>query len=167
MILLVAAFLTAAGICEAQSPGALEQSGKLHFREAYFKAIPANDQARAAREFALAERDLKKALTKRPARISLYKHLGRTYFVQQKYVKAADTYQKAIDLSPNQKPIYLQLASAQEMAGNPEEAIRTLNQLRRLESDPRAIKIIDGFIQQLNRKVVTDTPSKKQRQVQP
>jgi cytochrome c-type biogenesis protein CcmH/NrfG len=167
MIILAAALLSAAGICEAQSPEALEQSGKLHFREAYFKAIPANDHARAAREFALAERDLKKALTKRPARISLYRHLGRTYFVQQKYAEAADAYQKAIDLSPSQKPIYLQLASAQEMGGNPEEAIRTLYQLRRLENDLQAIEIIDGFIQQLNRKVGTEPTSKKQRQVQP
>ena len=166
-ILIMAVFFTATGICGAESPEVLEQSGKSHFREAYFKAVPVNDIARATREFALAERDLREALTKRPDRIRLYKLLGRTYFVQKKYMKAAETFRKAIELAPNQKPIYLQLASAQEMGGNPAEAIQTLNKLRRIESDPRAIGIIDGFIKQLNRRVNKEAPPAQRRQVYP
>ena len=152
ILLAMALVLTAAEMCPAETADALEQSGLKHFREAYFKAAPKNDHARATREFAMAERDFKKALAKQPERISLYLHLGRTYYAQQKYPQAVHVLRQALAIAPDHKPVYLQLAASLEMTGDYDGAIATLNQLRERENEPRALQIIDGFIQELDAK---------------
>ena len=72
ILLAMALVLTVAGICPAENTDELEQSGLKHLHEAYYKAAPKNEHARAAQEFSLAERAFKKALAKQPERISLY-----------------------------------------------------------------------------------------------
>ena len=68
---------------QAQSEEDFEQTGLKHFDNAYFKAIPQKDKARATAEFAHAEKAFKKAIEKRPDNVKPYLHLGRTYFVQK------------------------------------------------------------------------------------
>jgi cytochrome c-type biogenesis protein CcmH/NrfG len=137
---------------QAQTAEEFEKRGLAHFREAYYKAIPQGEKARADIEFSLAEKAFLEAIRKRPDRVEPYLHLGRTYFVQKEYAKAARVYRKALDRAPEQKETYLQLASALEMAGDYEGAIDILKRLRQEETDERSVQILDGFISQLEKR---------------
>jgi len=152
ILLAMALVLTVSGICPAQSIDELEQSGLNHFREAYYKAAPKNEHARAAQEFSLAERAFKKALAMQPERVSLYLHLGRTYYAQKKYPQAVHILRQALEIAPDHQQACLMLAGALEMNEDYDGAIAILNQLREHETNPRALQILDGFIQKLDAK---------------
>ena len=100
----------------------------------------------------MAEKAFQEAIRSKPDWVEPYLHLGRTYFVQQKYRLAAEVYRKALTLAPQRKEIYLQLASALEMAGDYEGAVGVLKELRTQEADPRSIRILDDFIQRLTQR---------------
>jgi Flp pilus assembly protein TadD len=134
---------------KAQTAEEFEGAGLKHLDEAYFKALPQKNNQRAKIEFSLAESDFKKAIEMKPNRVDAYLHLGRTYHLQKKYRQAAEVYRAALDLAPHEKKIYLKLASAQEMAGDYEDAVKTLQDMRTQETDPRAVRILDDFIHKL------------------
>lgn len=132
-----------------QSTDELEAAGRAHFRKAYYEALPKQRPSEAADEFQKAEAALRKAIRQNPERISAYRHLGRTLFVQEKYREAAAVYGEALTIDPADKPLYLQLASAREMAGDLAAAVAALEQLRAMEDDPRAIRMIDDLISRM------------------
>ena len=133
----------------AQTAEEFERTGLKHLNEAYFKARPQKNNQRAKIEFGLAESAFKKAIERKPGSVNAYLHLGRTYHLQKKYRQAAAVYRAALDLAPHEKKIYLNLASAQEMAGDYDAAGKTLQDLRAQETDPRAVRILDTFIHKL------------------
>ena len=133
----------------AQTAEDYEKTGIEHLNEAYFKALPQKNHRRANTEFALAESAFKKAIEMKPTMVEPYLHLARTYHLQKKYHQAADMYREALDLAPHEKKIYLKLASAQEMAGDYEGAVKTLQDLRTQETDPRSLRILDDFIHKI------------------
>ena len=139
--------VTAAGsIGLAQTVEELESTGLKHYKNAYFKAMPEKNRAMANKEFALAEKAFRKAIKKNPRRLNAYLHLGRTYSAQRKYAAAARTYRSVLTIAPQHKKTYLQLASVLEKNGDYRGAIKALEELRAIESDDRALRIIDDFI---------------------
>jgi cytochrome c-type biogenesis protein CcmH/NrfG len=146
----------------AQSEEDFEKAGLKHFDKAYFKAIPQKNRAMADEEFALAEEAFQKAIEKKPQRVKAYLHLGRTYSAQKKYAAAAETYRSALVIAPQQKKIYLRLASALEKDGDYRGAINALEELRALESDDRAIRIIDDFIGKMEKRAAGTDPDNSQ-----
>ena len=130
----------------AQTSDELEESGVAHFKKGYYEALPKKKTAEAADEFWKSETALRKVIKQSPDRMSAYVHLGRTLFVQEKYQEAAEIYAAALKIDPGNKPVYLQLASAREMAGDYAGAVDTLEQLRAMEDDPQAVRMIDDLI---------------------
>jgi len=159
LLLVIAGLLS---YTSAQSEDDFEKAGLKHFDSAYFKAVPQKNKARADAEFALAEKAFQKAIEKKPQRFEAYLHLGRTYHVQKKYAAAAGIYRSALVIAPEQKKIYLRLASALEKAGDYQGAVNALEKLRALESDDRVIRIIDDFIGQMGERAARTDPDKSQ-----
>jgi len=151
-MLLIFFGLTGTFPCMAQTADEYEKQGLSHFRKAFYEATPRKDKAGAAAEYREAEKAFQKAIEKNPRRVEPYLHLGRTYFVQKKYEKAATRYREALKLAPERKEICLQLASALEMGGDYAGAVDVLKQLREKETDERSIQILDDFIEKLKRK---------------
>jgi tetratricopeptide (TPR) repeat protein len=165
ILFLTILFLTFTGLfshAKAQSEEDFEKKGLKHFDSAFLKAISQKNKARAAAEFALAEIAFQKAIEKNPNRVSAYLHLGRTYSAQKKYAAAAETYRLALVIAPQQKKIYLRLASALEKDGDYRGAINALKELRTLESDDRAIRIINDFIGKLEIRAAGTDPDNGQ-----
>jgi cytochrome c-type biogenesis protein CcmH/NrfG len=140
----------------AQTAEEFESRGLSHFRKAYYEAAPRDDKAQVESEFALAEKALINAIQRRPHRLEAYLYLGRTYFVQKKYAQATETYRAALKVDPHKKEVYLKLASAQEMGGDYAGALYTLKRLRALETEEHALRIVDEFIQELQRKAQSE-----------
>ncbi len=141
--------LAAAGPVGAQMASELNQTGLDHFSKAFTEATPRGERAKAAEEYSLAEKSFQEAIRSKPDWVEPYLHLGRTYFVQQKYRQAAEVYQKALTLAPQRKEVYLQWASALEMAGDYQGAVKVLQTLRAQETDERALSMLDKFIKRL------------------
>jgi tetratricopeptide (TPR) repeat protein len=139
-----------------------EKIGRKHFDNAFFKAVPQKNKARAVAEFALAEKAFQKAIQKKPHRVDAYLHLGRTYHVQKKYVAAARIYRSALVIAPQKEKVYLRLASALEKAGDYRGAISTLEKLRAQVTDERAIRVLDGFIGKMEERAARTDPDKSQ-----
>jgi cytochrome c-type biogenesis protein CcmH/NrfG len=133
----------------AQGADELEEAGLAHFKRGYYEDLPKQRTAEAAAEFRMAEAALRRAIKQNPARASAHLHLGRTLFVQQKYREAAEVYGEALKIDPGNKPVYLQLASAREMAGDYPGAAAALEQLRSREDDPQAARMIDELISRM------------------
>jgi cytochrome c-type biogenesis protein CcmH/NrfG len=130
-----------------------ERRGVAHFKRAFYEAIPKKDKAKADTEYALAEKAFQKAIQRKPDRVEPYLHLGRTYFVQKAFLKAATVYEKALRLAPERKEIYLQLASALEMAGDYKGAENTLKDLREQEKDDHSLRALDELINSLEKRI--------------
>ena len=133
----------------AQTAKELDGSGLDHFGKAFYEAAPRKEHGKAASEYSQAETAFQAAIRSQPDWVEPYLHLGRTYFVQQKYRQAAELYQKALTIAPQRKEVYLQWASALEKAGDYQGAVSVLQTLRAQETDEHAIGILDGFIQRL------------------
>jgi len=136
----------------AQSEEDFEREGLEHFERAYLKAMPRKNRALADQEFARAEKAFQKDIEKNSNNVKAYLHLGLTYSAQKKYAAAAETFRSALTVAPQHKRIYLQLASALEKNGDYRGAIDALVELRTLESDARAIRVIDDFIGKLEKR---------------
>ncbi len=136
----------------AQGAADFEEAGVAHFKKAYYEALPKKKNAEAGDEFRKAEAALRRAIAQAPDRVSARLHLGRTLFVQQKYQEAATAYGNALKIDPGHKPAYLQLASAREMGGDLPGAIDALEQLRSIEDDPQAVRMIDDLISKMRAK---------------
>lgn len=162
LIILYLAYLGPFNPALAQGEEDFEKLGLKHFDKAYFKAIPQKNRALADEEFALAEKAFQKAIEKEPQRVKAYLHLGRTYSVQKKYTAAAAIYRSVLLIAPQQKEIYLRLASALEKNGDYRGAINALEELRTLESDDRVIRIIDDFIGKIEKRAARTDPDNSQ-----
>ena len=124
-----------AGPVGAQMANELNRAGLDHFSKGFYEATPHGESAKAAEEYRLAEQSFQEAIRSQPDWVEPYLHLGRTYFVQQKYRQAAELYQKALTLAPQRKEIYTQLASALEKAGDYQGAVKALQTLRAQETN--------------------------------
>jgi len=158
-------FLTFTGLLSqalAQGEEDFEKAGRQHFDNAYFKAIPQKNKTMADVEFTLAEKAFQKAIEKNPQRVKAYLYLGRTYSAQKKYAAAAGIYRSALVIAPQQKKIYLRLASALEKAGDYQGAINALEELRAQETDDSAIRIIDDFIGKMEKRAARTDSDKSQ-----
>jgi cytochrome c-type biogenesis protein CcmH/NrfG len=156
IIFLTVLFLISPGlICHVsgQSPEDLEKEGLKYFDNAFFRSVNQKGKAKSNVEFAHAEKAFKKAIEKNPNRVEPYLHLGRTFFVQKKYLQAAQVYRTALTIAPQKKKIYLKLASALEMAEDFEGAISALEELRHQETDPRVIQLLNDFISKIEKRV--------------
>ena len=135
----------------AQTAEEADRAGLEHFRLAFYELTPGKDVAGALREYQLAEQAFREAITLAPGWVDPYLHLGRSCFVRKKYREAADWYRQALDLAPERREICLQLASSLQMGGQYRQAVEVLVKLRAEENNKDAVKLLDTFVQQLEK----------------
>ncbi len=157
-LLILLGLLLGMSLAGAQTAEDLHKSGLDHFGKAFYQAAPRNEPGKAGAEYRLAEEAFQEAIRSKPDWVEPRLHLGRTYFVQKKYRLAAEVYRKALALAPQRKEIYVKLASALEMAGDYEGAVKVLQELRAQEVDPRSIGVLDDFIQRLTQRAAERLP---------
>jgi len=159
-IMICILLLATVGPVTAQMAKEKNQAGLDHFNKGFYEATPRGERAMAAEEYRLAEKAFKEAIRSNPDWVEPYLRLGRTYFVQQKYLQAAELYQQALTLAPQRKEVYLQWASALEKAGDYQGAVQVLQTLRAQETNERAIAKLDEFIKRLQDRAQA-SPTKK------
>jgi tetratricopeptide (TPR) repeat protein len=124
--------------------------GVAHFERGFYEFLPKNRAAEAAAEFASAIREFKSALELDPSQAETHRALARVYRVQEKYLLAAEQYQKVTELNPLDIDAYVLAAEALAEAGRYEESGLMLQKAKTRTADPGALRALDGYLQKLS-----------------
>jgi tetratricopeptide (TPR) repeat protein len=125
------------------------ERGVAHFERGFYEFLPRGRAAEAAGEFDLAVREFKQALELDPTRAQTHRALARVYRVQERYLLAAEHYQKVTELTPHDIDAYVFAADALAEAGRLEDAGNMLQRAKTMTADPGALKSLDGLLEKL------------------
>lgn len=149
-IALTLAFNLASGQ-EVRNPRLAYEVGYNHMGEQYLKSgicdmVPPGDAASASENLTLAEEAFQKAIEANPASIEAHLNLARLYHFEQEFDKAAAEYEEAIDLAPNDINVLVDMALLQIEMDRTDEAVKYLEQAKRLTRDERTLQHLNRFI---------------------
>ena len=94
---------------------------------------------------------LKKVEAKDPDNKQMNLILGSLAVVSGQYDKAITRLEKLIKLDPENAEAYYHLAEAYQAVGRKEDAIKSLEQCKKLVNDPAFSAQIDSYIQQIKK----------------
>lgn len=148
--MMILAFLFAPGALGqdngAGQPAYHNQRGMEYFKKGFYDHTPKNQKAEANRNYGLAIKEFKAAISKDPSYTEAHRNLARLYYLQQNFVGAAEEYQRVTELTPSDLDAYVNLALALIELKRLDEAIRTLEKAKGQTSDPKALKTLDTLI---------------------
>ena len=122
------------------------EKGLSHFKNGFYNLTPKKQKEEASIEYELAIQEFSKALAINPDSAEVHRSLARVYYVQKKYLKAAEHYKKLTNLDPYDIDSYLYTASALEKARKYDEAITELEIAKHKTANPQIIEKLDGYI---------------------
>jgi len=123
--------------------------GVVHFERGFYELLPKGRAAEAAGEFEMAIREFKNALKLDPTQADTHRALARVYRLQEKYLLAAEHYQKVTELNPLDIDAYVMAAEALAGAGRYEDSGLLLQKAKTRTSDPGALQALDGYLRKL------------------
>jgi tetratricopeptide (TPR) repeat protein len=125
------------------------ERGVAHFERGFYEFLPKSRAIEAAGEFDLAVREFKHALELDPTRAQTHRALARVYRIQERYLLAAEHYERVTELSPHDIDAYVFAADALAEAGRLEDAGHMLQRAKTMTVDPGALKSLDGLLEKL------------------
>lgn len=128
------------------------QKGLSHFKKGFYNFAPKLKKKEALQEYAFAIQEYNKALSIEPDYADARRNLARVYYVQKKFLKAVEHYEKLIELDPQDLDLYMLTASAYEKMGSDTEALEWIERAKAMTTDPGAIEIMDRCIKRIKRK---------------
>ena len=144
---MILAFLFVPGaFCQdngAGQPDYHNQRGMEYFKKGFYDHTPKNQKAEADRNYGLAIKEFKAAISKDPSYAEAHRNLARVYYLQKDFVGAAEEYKRVTDLTPSDLDAYVNLALALIELKRLDEAIQTLEKAKWQTSDPKALNTLD------------------------
>lgn len=136
----------------SQQPPANElvAQAKAHYEKGFYEDAPKGRGPQAAAEFAQAARMFEQALAADPNDAVAHRHLARVYAVQAKHILAAKHYQRAGEIDPADLDALVLAASEYADARHFGESRALLQRVQGQTTDPRALKLLQGFLQRLD-----------------
>ncbi|MBN1414528.1 MAG: tetratricopeptide repeat protein [Bacteroidales bacterium] len=120
-----------------------------HFNKGYYDALPKNKKDEASLYFEKAITAFKTAIAINKDCIQSHKNLGRVYYVQKKFIEAAEQYQKVTELNPSDIDAYVITALAYTRINRYDKAIEQLKIAKSFSSDKAVIQKIDDYINKI------------------
>ena len=143
-------FLSIPGaFCQDMSTGEARmhnQQGMEYFRKGYYDHAPRNQVADAERNYRLAVKELRIAISKDFSFAEAHRNLARVYYVQKNFEGAAEEYARVAELAPGDLDAYVNLALALIELRRPGEAIQALEKAKGHTRDPKALEKLDSYI---------------------
>ncbi|MFO7555630.1 MAG: tetratricopeptide repeat protein [Desulfobacterales bacterium] len=128
------------------------EKGLSHFKNGFYNFTPKHQKEKASKEYELAIQEFNKALVINPNYAEAHLNLARVYYVQKKFLKAAEHYKKLTNLDPYDIDGYLYTASAYEKAQKYDEAIAELEIAKEKTTDPQIIEKLDSYIEKIEQR---------------
>ncbi|MEA5113855.1 MAG: tetratricopeptide repeat protein [Geobacteraceae bacterium] len=143
LLFLPGAFCQETGESDA---GLHNRQGMEYFKKGFYDHAPKKQAAEAERNYGLAIREFKAAISKDTAHTEAHRNLARVYYLQKNFEGAAEEYRRVTELAPNDLDAYVNLALALIEMKRTEEAIQTLENAKSRTSDPTALETLDSYI---------------------
>jgi tetratricopeptide (TPR) repeat protein len=127
---------------DRQEPAAQSEQvrqGVAHFERAFYDHIPHKRNAEASAEFDLAVAAFERELAVRPSSVVAHSYLARIYNVRKQYRKAAEHYDRLMELEPLDVDVCVQAALAYAEAGDVTQARARLSAATGRTSDPAVL----------------------------
>lgn len=155
-IVLSVLILSALAVCatsDAQEANKNEvyynENGMSYFNKGYYELAPKNKKEKASQNYEFAVIEFKKAIAINKNCVQAHRNLARVYYVQKKYLKAAEQYKKVTDLIPSDIDTYVITALAYTNIQRYAEAIEQLEIAKTFTSNKTVIQKLDGYIEKL------------------
>jgi len=135
--------------CQDMSTGEARmhnQQGMEYFRKGFHDHAPRNQVADAERNYRLAVKELRIAISKDSSFTEAHRNLARVYYVQKNFEGAAEEYKRVAELAPGDLDAYVNLALALIELRRPGEAIQVLEDAKGHTRDPKALETLDSYI---------------------
>ncbi|MBN2539780.1 MAG: tetratricopeptide repeat protein, partial [Deltaproteobacteria bacterium] len=125
------------------------EMGMGYFNKGYYDVLPKNRKDEASLYLEHAITAFKKAIAINKDCVQAHRNLARVYYVQKRYVEAAEQYQNVTDLSPSDIDTYVITALAYTKAQRYAEAIERLNIAKTFTADEAVIQKLDDYINKI------------------
>lgn len=125
------------------------KTGLSHFNKGYFKLTTKNKKEEASQSFILAIREFKKAIALDKQNMQAHRNLARVYYVQKRYLDAAEQYKKVTDLNPLDIDTHIIISLAYSKTHQYDAAIKQLAIAKTFTADEAVIQMLDRFIGKL------------------
>jgi tetratricopeptide (TPR) repeat protein len=126
------------------------EKGLSHFKKGFYSLTPQHRKKEASQEYGLAIQEFKKALAINPANAETHRNLARVYYIQKKFLQAAEHYKKLTELDPYDIDSYVLTALAYAEAQRYAEARVQLEIAKNMTADLRIIEKLDGYLEKLD-----------------
>ena len=121
--------------------------GMKYFKHGYYDLIPRGQKSEADQYLNQAEAAFKKSIEINRYYIDAHLNLARLYHLQGKFSKAAQEYDSAISLDPENIDAYTQMAVVQTELGEFDKAIQYLQKAKSRTTDQEVIKKLNDYIE--------------------
>ena len=149
----ILAFLSPPGaFCQDISVGEAgihNQQGMEYFKKGFYGHAPKNQAAEAERNYGLAVKEFKAAISRDFSYTEAHRNLARVYHVQKNFEGAAEEYKRVTELAPGDIDAYVNLALALIELKRPAEAIQVLEDAKGHTYDPKALETLDSYIEKV------------------
>lgn len=128
------------------------EKGLSHFKNGFYNFTPKHQKEKAKKEYELAIQEFKKSLDVNPDYAEAHRNLARVYYVQKKYLKAAEHYKKLTYLDRYDIDAYILTALSYAEAKKYSEAKKELENASNMTSDPIIQKKLNDYIKKIENK---------------
>jgi tetratricopeptide (TPR) repeat protein len=125
------------------------RQGMEYFKKGYYDHAPRNQAAEAERNYGLAVKEFKAAISSDFSSAEAHRNLARVYYVQKNFDGAAEEYKRVAELAPGDLDAYVNLALALIELKRSAEAIRVLESAKDHTCDPKALETLDSYIEKV------------------
>jgi tetratricopeptide (TPR) repeat protein len=147
--LLLTFLFAPAALCQPGNVGDAghhNEQGIGYFKKGFYDHAPKNQVGEAERNYGLAIKEFRAAISQDPSYTEAHRNLARVYYVQKDFKAAAEQYQKVTELAPQDLDAYVNLALALIELYRLDEAIGVLENAKRETSDPKARDTLDTYV---------------------
>jgi len=147
--MMLALFTVPGAFCQDRSvdeAGFHNRQGMEYFKKGFYDHAPKNHEAEAKRNYGLAVKEFKAAISRDFSFAEAHRNLARVYYVQKNFAGAAEEYKRVTELAPGDLDAYVNLALALIELSRPEEAIQALENAKGHTSDPKTLEALDSYI---------------------
>ena len=146
---MLAFFSVPRAFCQDRSvdeAGFHNRQGMEYFKKGFYDHAPKNQAAEAERNYGLAVKEFKAAISRDFSFAEAHRNLARVYYVQKNFDGATEEYKRVTELAPGDLDAYVNLALALIELKRPAEAIEVLENAKGHACDPKVLETLDSYI---------------------
>lgn len=133
--------------------GYYNEKGMGYFNKGFYDVLPKGKKEEASQNFERSIIAFRKAIAINKNSVQAHRNLARVYYIQKRYLKAAEQYQKVTDLNPSDIDVYVLTALAYTKLQRYTEAIEQIKTAKTFTDDKAVIQKLDSYINKIEQEI--------------